>query len=198
MPTYDYDRWILRLNYSVNLTPGGVLEHKQDNYIRVVSDPDIGEVMDAITLELRNGSTMLVMDVADEWGALIEDIYADTASFGNWQLLKIAANTSIAVFYSQYDIGHVGSSAAANVPAWQSTFTCRTLGGKWAKLQFMESSYGTQTSIIPPYPTEAANLMTYACNPLTPFLGLDNNYLWASMHFSNGQNEKLWRARYRS
>lgn len=199
MPEHFDGIWELRLIYTV--TPSGftAMEHRMTLDVNVTSDPDVGALFPDIDVTGRSGAIIALDTWCDDLITVLEPAFGATASLSRFELWKIPEGTYAGVFYSAYGIGAAGTGASPNVAAWQLTLTFRSLQGGTARLQLMESMAGGNSKISPPYSSAwITDLADFITAPASPVFARDNSFVFAQIHECQGQNERLWRKRYRA
>lgn len=204
MPNFD-GIWELRGIYDTTPTGFPLMRHRLTVDVNVIGIPAVGTDFTSIEVDTPDETALLSLsEISDSIGALWQACYPAAAHLSQFELWKIPEGTTDAVFISQYDVGLVGTNATASKPAGQATFTFRSLEGGVARFQLMESSFTGDTKESRPYAAAAAtNIADYITTgdntpPLRYFKARDNSAIFANVHFTQGQNEKLYRKRYRS
>jgi len=197
MPNFD-GIWELRGYYST--VPAGFtsMEHRFTMDIDLDGTPTPGTPFSDIACLGRDGTPIILDDWADDLTAAWIDCYPATASLGRFELWKFDEGSLNGLYISTYEVGENGTNVAGSYAASQATWTFRSLNGGVARFQLMESSFGGDAKSSPPYGTIDGAVATLLTAETSPMLARDNSYVFANIHFSQGQNEKLWRKRYRS
>jgi len=109
----------------------------------------------------------------------------------------------VAGFDAQYiataNVTVVGLSAVATSPAHQMTLTFRSAAGGVMRLQFMETVYVLNNkNTFPTGITVIDALATYTIGSTSVIQARDDSRPVASLRASFGQNEKLFRKRFRT
>lgn len=190
--------WELRIFYTT--TPTGFLpmQHRHTLDVRVVGEPTVGTAFGSIPVELAAGGTTDLENVVTNYTALLDDLFStgDTIDFA--ELWKIPEGTYDATWVSTMSIGVPGTSTLAAGPAYQMTITFRTAAGGIARAQFMETWYADNGRF--PFPTSSGDVndvAAFVAGENSPFVGRDNADILIALAYNSGQNEKLWRKRYR-
>lgn len=197
MPNYD-GLYELRLYYTSQ--PAGFQEitHRHTVDVNVFGTPDPGVVFEDIIVKRASGAEVDLQVVTDEYVALLRPLFSTTQTITLAELWHIPEGTTNAQFIAAYSIAEAGTSGNDENPAYQGTLTFRSTGGGTMRLQYMEIPLASQ--LREPYPTGNAivnNIFAYVVSSNSPFLARDNTRPFAAMNFSGGQNEALWRKRYR-
>lgn len=198
MPNFD-GLWELRLFYDTTPSGEDQMEHRFtidvniDGIAYAVGDPftDFGVIR-------RNNADITLQTAADELENLLAAFYSTTTNFLRWELWYAPEATTDFTFYSTYAIGHVGDLVTGSVAAAQNTMTLRTQAGGIMRVQLMETSIMNNTKDGYPFAsTPAQALANYLAGTTNPFLARDNSFPISPAYFSQTQNEKLYRKRYR-
>lgn len=202
MPVNYDGRMELRLFYTttINSRP---LAHRYTVDVNIPSPDavDPGTPFADISCENRNGSTQTLADATASIEAVVKPIYRPTTEFSRWELWRYPAEPSTnPAFVSALVLGVPGTAAAGvDLDAQQLTITYRTIGGNQARVQFMEhfiTGNGYQTAPLTPAALQSLAALYIGLNQ--PFLGRDNTPMLAIIGCGLGQNEKLFRKRFRS
>lgn len=191
--------YVLQISYTTVPTPFSAQTHKLNIGVKLVSDPAIGTVFNAITTESRDATNDSLDTVLSDLIDQLKDVYKTTTDFVRADLLKYDGTSFEATWVASADIGVAGTSTAATQVAWQNTFSFRTSEGNWSKLQLMESVIGGESKQGFPTSDGTVNAIAgYMVGVSQPFIGRDGGFLLAKLNLSSGQNEKLWRKYYRT
>lgn len=188
----------LRIFYGVT-TSEGLENHKMTFDIALQSAPNPGDAFNDIATLLHDGSSIeLDTYLLSTFIPLLQACYNAQAEFSFAELWEIPEGTFDAVFISAQEIAEVGTNAAATQTAQQTTFTFRSAGGGNGRIQLMESAFSGNARQFPPFATTPANnLSNHIIGLSTPILARDNTRFIARIAQNDGQNEKLWRKRFR-
>lgn len=199
MPEHFDGVWELRLIYQTIPTGFTPMEHVMTLDVSLNEVPVTGTLFADINTLARDTATEILSEVCDNLITALMPAFPASTSFSRFELWKIPEGTYAGTFISSYEVEENGTAEAPSVAAWQLTLTFRTLGGGTARLQLMESIAGGNSKISPPY--SAAWITTIADaikSEGSPFLGRDNTFIFSNIHECQGQNEKLWKKRYRA
>lgn len=198
MPNFD-GVYEVRIIYDTTPTGFPLLEHTLTFDVEPTAPPEVGEEFSAINIVPRSAAPLPLSDAVDDFVAGMIGIYPSSATIIRAELWRIPEGTLAGTFVSTYPIDEPGVNVTASQVAQQSTFTFRAIGGGNGRLQFMESSISGNGSTSYPYPAASQNAIADLVTATTGFiLARDNTHMFANIHLSNGQNERLWRKRYRS
>ena len=189
----------LRFFYSVDATPGDVLQHQFRFSCELDGDPDPGAVFSTIDIVLSGGSTAALHTTCLAVINVVEDLYNSTdATFDYVELWKYEEGTFNAEYVSSYDIGTAGTSASATVACSESIFTFRTTeGGIW-KLVLLDN-VGTPNVPAAYADLNAVNqaIVDYFKHATTsPARGRDGGSPFAFLKLFPGQSEALFKQRF--
>lgn len=145
-------------------------------------------------------NTLVFLDASvDAFVAGMLGIYPASTTIIRAELNYIPEGTFAKTFISTYPIDEVGTAAGDEQVASQATYTFRSIGGGSGRLQFMESSITGNSKTSYPYASAAQNAIPDLVTSDDNFIiARDNTYMFANLHLSVGQNERLWRKRFRS
>lgn len=189
----------VRIFYTVDVLPGGPLEHQLRLSCVPDGDPVPGTPFDEIDILRANGSpgdlaiqTLGVVNV-------IEDFLNNTdATIDRAELWKYTPGTFVADFISSYIINQNGTNVSATVPCSQSIWTMRTVGGGIFKVVVLD---GTGAQSAPQTYAQSnqdnKNLFDFFTAPTAaPFVARDNSFPFSPLKVFVGQNEHLFKVRY--
>lgn len=198
MPNYD-GQYEIRIVYDTTPSGFSLLEHTLTFDVIPSVSPTPGDAFADIAVVQRSGSNMPLDEATDAFVTGMIGIYPASTTIIRAELWYIPEGTFAGSFVSAYAIDEVGVAAGGSQVAQQSTYTFRSIGGGSGRLQFMESSITGSAKTSYPYGSAAQNaipdLVTAASNFI---IARDNTYMFANIHLSNGQNERLFRKRFRS
>lgn len=185
----------VRIFYQVS-----TLAHQQNLSCQLQSDPDPGTLFSSIYVRNRvNTMNPLLSAAIDAYIALIDDMYSSaSATFARAELWKYTEGTFQADFVSSYDISATGASGSSFVAAGESIITFRTANGGSMRLHYLENVI-TNAAIDPP-PFANATLEAirqFVVSDDNWIYARDNSYPFAAVAAFTGQNEKIYKLRYR-
>jgi hypothetical protein len=191
----------IRLLYSVSIT-SVVLNHRQRLSCAIAGDdPTVGTPFSSINVGRRAGGAIALDDAVDAYVALMKAFYpgSGASTIVSAELWKYQTETFQADFVSAYDIGVPGTSGSGPQSAAQSIVTMRTTNGGIFKLSYMES-------VIPFAVTDPGTFTNAGLEALVadieagnqPWLARDNGYPIVRIAHYPGQNEALFKKRYRT
>lgn len=198
MPHPQDGLWQMTIRYSVDLG-GRAFNHKHTFDIRMVDEVVIGSSFDFIVIGRKNvGDQPLSTWLAEYMNVWLLQ-FASTCTVGLVELHKLVPGLP-PQWWSADDsyVGNTGTGLGLNVAAFQQLFTCRTLGGKIAKLQFMEGNIGdNEVTVVMPSANQTA-YRDFVTGDSTAIVGRDDEFLLSLISYSSGQNEHLQKKRNRS
>lgn len=198
MPNYD-GQYEVRVIYDTTPSGFSLMEHSLTFDVLPSNAVDPGDEFGTIVIETHKSDPVVLDASVDAFVAGMIGIYPSTTTIIRAELWFIPEGTFSGTFISVYPIDEVGTAAGGSQVAQQSTYTFRAVGGGSARLQFMESSITGSGKSSYPYGSAAQNAIPDLVTADDNFIiARDNTFLFANIHLSNGQNERLWRKRFRS
>lgn len=166
----------------------------------VVSEPNPGDTFADFDLATRQGTGIQADTAMDALVAVLEPFFASAdASIISATLWKVAVPTNVRTFKATYAIGAAGTAGGTTKIAGEVVFTFRTIEGGIKRVQLEETVESAQTRVA--YGTLSpgieVDLMDYVTDADTWILGRDTSYVYLPLNFCGGQNEAIWRKRYR-
>lgn len=188
----------LRFFYTVT-TSEGAEDHRLSLDVTLDGAVNPGDTFDNVALMLPTGVSVQADTYIDTtFMPLLVECFNANTEFSRVELWEIPEGTYNGTFLSVHELGDVGVNPAATVTAQQTTFTFRTRGGGNGRLQLMEAVFTGNSRQSPPFASAAANnISNHMVSTSCPFVGRDNTRFIARIAQSDGQNEKLWRKRFR-
>lgn len=173
-------------------------QHKQRLNVDVSGTPAVGADPTTVDLLRRSGLTCTLDVAVTEWIDLLKVRFATTASFDAYILWSYTPLTTDRSYVTSGTIGTAGTAVAASTIAHQETYTFRTFEGGIMRLVMLES---TATSLVRiPYAsavTSAKAIFDYVTASTNWVLARDTSYPISSLNLTGGQNEAVFRKRYR-
>lgn len=190
----------LRIFYTVAVSGGLTLTHSQRLNVALTADPDPGTAFGLITVNRGGASTDTLETVLNEWIALVRTIYnTSNTSFTLAELWKYEAQSFEASFVSAQDISLGGSAAGGNVVTGQAIFTFRSAEGGVLKVNFMESILASGNKLqYAALSADGKAIVDYIIAVDGPFLARDTSQPFAFIATYPGQNEALFKKRFRA
>lgn len=189
----------LRIRYDT-LHSGVTLIHQQRLNVDLTADPTPGDAFNNINAKTRGG--IVTPDLAacvEAWFTLLRVRFHTTTTFGLVELWKYAPLTFDATFITSYNpVIVAGTSVNPTISTQQETLTFRTIEGGILRIQLMESVASTNQRQA--YPTGDPNIdpiFVFVFGTTNWILARDTSYPFSAINHLGGQNEKLFRVRFR-
>lgn len=193
-----------RIFYSATIADGGTLMHTQRlNFIPGPGEGlEAGQPFNTINVQLREGLPVSLKACVDGWVAAMQPLFDVTGNtFAYAECWAYTPGTFDARFVSAYNIGLNGtnSSPGAPIAAAQQIYTFRTEEGGILKINLLENKIGTgfpqtYTQLGP----SSKTLVDYVLSGNNWIVARDTSYPFAFKNLFPGQNEKLFKKRYRA
>lgn len=197
MPAYD-GVFELRFSYSVPVAGQVTLPHQHTIDVNVQGFPDVGTAFADIILIQKNSGEIQLNTWVELYMTRLQPFFSTGTEFSVVELWQYPLTGTNATWVSVYDLGIAGTSGSPANPAQQSTLTIRSAAGGILRHQLMEVVFLGQGQENPPFAqSEVTNLVTFLTDVQSPVRARDDGYLVAPLRWSLGQNEKVWRKRYR-
>jgi len=186
----------LRFGYTVE-----GLSHTLRTSVTLNQVPNAGTVFGQIEALTPSGATpFLSAWVEDFLTELGKQLNASVSTFGVVELWSYAPLSLDATFVSSYNPVAQPTANGAHNLAQQTTYTWRTAEGGVMKMVLLESVNDMNT--VNAYPTVFTNptaLMLMVSDPTqSPIIARDTSRPFSPLRMSNGQNESVFRKRYRN
>lgn len=198
----NYDgRAEMRLFYTTTLS-SRPLSHRFSVDVRIptLDSVDPGTPFADIQVENRNGSTGTLADACTTLLNLIHPLYRPTTEFSRWELWRYPPEPDTnPAFVAALGLSQAGTAAAgADLEAQQLTVTYRTIGGHQMRVQLMEHTLaGNGYQTAPFSPASLQSMAAHFTGLNQPWVARDNTSALAMIGAGLGQNEKLFRKRFR-
>lgn len=204
MPELNYPGpYELRLYYSVLISPTTLQHVARYNWqAPLAADYPAGTAFTDMTVQRRVDAVPGVGDdlktCVDAWVTLFRAMFISTSTVDYAECWKYEPNSFNGDFVSAYTIGLAGTGAGSAQPGGQVIHTYRTQEGGILKLNFMESngSPGAKTTLASATGSTAA-IRDHVISTDNWFLGRDTSYPFAPINYLPGQNEVVWKKRFR-
>lgn len=173
--------------------------HLQRLNCTIAVEPSMGDQFVDIMVTLRDGSEIELDAAVDDYIAYLKPMLPGTANIIGATLWKYTPDTYDRTFKSTYPIEEAGTNAGAVIAATQEIFTYRTLGGSRMRINVMEGSndgftVSAQSALTGAKSDFADYFLTSTC-----FVhARDNTFAGMGLRYLAGQNEALYRRRYRA
>lgn len=191
----------LRLNYRVGIDTELPLDHQLRLSLFTDIMPTPGDEFVDIDIVPRVIANRALSLVTDELVTLLQPFYtAAGTAFLNAELWAYVAGTFDASWISAYEINEVGTSVVVEQLAGQSIYTYRTIEGGLFKLTLMECNHYQSVSMVYPDLTADNQALVDFCvaDDESWFLARDTSYPLLFLKLHPGQNEHLFKRRFRT
>lgn len=148
----------------------------------------------------RSSGIELLSDVAADIADLYKPFYDNTVSIAAIDVWLFAPGTSDGQYIVTIPYSITGTGATAPVLAHYQMYTFRTLAGGIKRIVILEdtSTANNKTPLSDPtLGAGAVALRDYVLGVNSPVIGADGTFCIAGLFRSQGQNEAVWRKRYR-
>lgn len=190
----------LRLFYTCNGTPGGVLTHSLRLNLALDGVPDVGDDFDTIDVLDHLGGTEKLDTIVDELIVLLKTRFNSAASeFTTAELWRYDDLTFEASYVAVYDVSVAGTSATSMQKTMQGTYTFRTFEGGIMRLVLLETDQAIQEPrVYGDLGSGDTDIIDYFLSATGRyFLAADTSYPAAFLRLSNSYNNATFRKRYR-
>jgi len=191
----------LRFYYTTANSSHPALQHSQRFNIQLSVDVDPGDPFSAAGILTGSGGTIGADIIVDDYLALVSQIYSNAAN-NTWdfvELWKYTPGTFEAQFMSVYATNVPGASASAMNPANEQIMVFRTSQGGIMRAHYEESILSIGLPDTPPFANAALDdIREFIDTTPRPFLGADTSYPFATIALYPGQNEALFKRRFRN
>ena len=189
----------VRLSYQTT-SASIALDHTQRLNCDLTAVPTPGDDYSNINPKTRGGiATPDLAAAMEAWLALIAERFFTSTTFGTIELWSYVPLTYDATFISAYSPTiAAGLSVTVTNPMMQEVMTFRTQEGGIMRIQLMEGVIATNERS--PYPTLNADIdaiFDFVKSSVNWVLARDTSYPFAALNHLGGQNEKLFRQRFR-
>ena len=163
------------------------------------NDYQPGDLYPAMTMKNRSGVEVNLQTYYEALFNAIRATYSTTLfTMDDLTIWKYTPLTFDRTFITSLSTPAVGQTATAYTPAHTSIYTFRTFEGGIAKLTLLETTSTSNAQIT----YAAANAQAQAIfdaftDPDAGWLGRDTSFILAPLRLNLGQNEAIWRKRFR-
>lgn len=184
----------VRIFYSVS-----GLTHTMKVNCKVEGSPLPGVDASTLTMETRGGGSVNLVDAVDGFVALLADVHSTDMDFDYAEVYSYPPQSYDATFISAFSLAVTGTVASTVYPAQQHTLTFRTQEGGVMKLVLLETAF-TGNGIISGSNDVApwAAIWSFVDSDANWLLARDTSWPIAKIRRSDGQNEALFRRRFRA
>lgn len=166
--------------------------------VNLETAPSPGDSMSLINLVQRDGGLTPILSAITDWVNVIKAQFHTSVTFDLAELWSVAPLSTDRTYINSQTIGIAGTSSNPVNLAHQVTMTFRTVEGGVMKIILLETS--GVTLVREPYagahPGYQA-IMDYVEGDDGWFLGRDTSYPIAKLNVIGGQNERVFKKRYR-
>lgn len=190
----------IRLFYTVPISGFTALQHQARYNLRVDGTPDPGTPFSGIDALRRDDSPFPLDSEVDDWVDLIKGMYSSTglSTIDFAELWKYTPGTFEAQFVSTYPIAVTGTTAGTTANSGQVIVTFRTAGGGIMKISLLETVISSAGPDTLPFANAALDDMADQIVAGTvPWMARDNTYPFACIAAYAGQNEAVFKKRFR-
>jgi len=176
----------------------GITHHHQLNFTSS-SFPSAGDDISTIGATPRSGSDINILTAVNAYLDLVKPFFNTGISFGGLTIWKYAALSNDRTFITSASLTKSGTNASATQVASQLIYTFRTVGGGVLKLNYMETATVPGASVSRGSFTGSADaLADFVESTDNWILARDNTYPIIGLAYHPGQNEALFKKRYRN
>jgi len=186
---------LVELDYSVD-----GLSHVMTFSVIPDGTPVIGDPADEILIFEKDGQSSLLSVRLDALRQLLDGIF-DTAvsSFNTWNFYMVTPSSFERTLITSYSTGTPTFSASPYNPAYSEIYTFRTLNGGIGKVTLLETIHTSKLQLSPSQILTAQDAIAiWFTDNNTPAVGRDNGYFHQLLRVSGGENEHVFKRRYRS
>lgn len=174
------------------------LLHTMELNLNIDGTPDIGDAFSTINAISRDASLYPLHTLVIDYGTVLMPLFNTAVTAISATLWRYTAFSYERTWISEYTMGYVGSNANPIVGAAQATFTFRSQNGGIMKSVLLESGIdGNNQTAIAALTTTGLAYANFFLDDDNPFVARDGGYPIAGILLSRGQNERVFRRRYR-
>jgi len=190
----------VRIYYTTTPVGFPAITHSSRFSCQIQGTPAAGLPFTSYSAFPLSGAVIPLNTVVDNWVALLRPLLStgggNTVDYA--ELWKYTPGTFSAVFMSSYSIALPGLSGGSVFAAGQLIQTYRTYEGGIFKVSVMESTVVSSGIDSPPFtPAAAENMRGGIIGASNCWIGKDTSYPLAAIGQYAGQNEALFKKRYR-
>lgn len=178
----------------------GILEHKMSLNCDV-SGGFVVPGTDPVNIDLltKGGNSVQLAIAVPAFVNLLKKLWSSDCSFVDYTFWRYDVGTYDRNFIATGSLGIDGDDPGSNTVAHQQTLTFRTVGGGIMKLVLLESIFSTNLKQSLPASTspDTVAVRDFILSDGNWVIARDNTYPVAALRLLGGQNEKLFRKRYR-
>jgi len=160
---------------------------------------DVGDDMGDFTLLCKDGSPIPADTAVQTLVALLQPVYSTDVTFVDASLWKYRVGTYEMDWYSALTLGVVGTATPPYHPAEEIIWTFRTQANHQLRFTFEETvAGGNLRTALSLQVGDWADIRDYLVSDANWILARDGTYPIVPMMSCMGQNEAVWRKRFRS
>jgi hypothetical protein len=166
----------------------------------VYAEPDPGTDPGDVNMRTKDGEGASLSACANNFWAIVRAAFGTTTLASTFTLYKLGVNNNDRQFISAGTLATPNGQFGTYVPAQQLTMTWRGGGGGIAKLQLMECNVAGNSRVPSVSSVESVivGINTFIMSDENFLMARERSFPVASMNASLGQNEKVWRRRFRN
>lgn len=202
MPKANYPGpYELRMFYTTAPATMTPLQHIARYNIDLTAAPVPGALFTSLTPILNGGSPVNLAVYCDNWVNLVKAVVSNQANntIDFFELWKYDTLSFEASFVSVYSVAVAGTVVGPSTPANEQIITYRTKEGGIMRQHFMEmGNQGTAVPDTPPFTSTTFDaIRVFVTGVNNAFLGRDTSFPFATIAKYAGENEKLFKKRFR-
>lgn len=178
------------------------LSHELSINCDTIGDPETGTDPAEVTIRNKNGSNQLLEDAANGFWDVVRVFFHLQTLASTYSLWKMNAFNDDRLFISGGVLTNPNGAniSEPNTPAAQAIYTFRSGMGNILKLVLLEGVWGDNEKVPMASDLTAGvlGLRTYMLGDTSIVMARDRSFPVAPINSSYGQNEKVWKRRFRS
>lgn len=164
----------------------------------LTADPTPGDEFIDITAVTKGGGTRnLELGTLAVVTVVRPFLNTVTGEVNRAELWKYEPESFDSQFISVMDIALAGTAAGATLPATQSIWTFRTIGGGSMRFNILETDVAPAVTVYPPFAGRTNDVAVAMLSTNTIFHARDDTFPFAAVAYHPGQNERLFKRIYR-
>jgi len=193
MPTNFPGPYAVEINYQVT-----GLNHKMLLNTIVDGSVTVGQDPTTINLLTKGGGTVALSTAVDAWVTLMRGELTSAADISTYDFWQYTTGTFERTYVTSGAIGVSGNSSGANVLAGYRRVSFRTQVGGIGYFTLLEGVGTGSEQFAPPFPRASTRAIAdFMISDDAWMIARDNGYFVAPIRESQGQNESVFRKRYR-
>lgn len=191
----------MKFTYTVGDESHAFLTHTQTIPVIVSSGGTIGADPVDVLLSTRDGGTVNMQSAIENYLAVLRGMFITDTSFGAFELYSYPPDSNDGTFLTSYTSStYTGGVITVGDPRWtrQIIYTFRTYQGGIAKVNILEGAYTSDAKLTyGALEEDEQDFIDYVLSDDSWLVGRDGGHYLSFLRASGGQNEKLWRIRFR-